>query len=119
MTPAKRTRRPSYSTIKRLVAAALFVVVAAVVVSVVVRYWPSKQGDAQGQPSQTWGKSSAYPLGLVADWPEWDSIEVTATESSGAGPESGVTGVGYSSTEGESCVSGRRRNPRCATSPTQ
>ncbi len=48
--PADRKRKPSYLTIKRLVAAAVFVVVAAIVVSVLVRYWPSKQGDAQAPP---------------------------------------------------------------------
>jgi hypothetical protein len=40
--PADRTRKPSYLTMKRLGAVALFVVVAAVVVAVMVRYWPSK-----------------------------------------------------------------------------
>ena len=41
--PADRKRQPSYQTIKRLVAAAVFLVVAALVVSVMVRYWPLKQ----------------------------------------------------------------------------
>jgi TolB-like protein/Flp pilus assembly protein TadD len=41
--PADRKRKPSYLTIKRMVAAAVFVVLAAVVVGVTVRYWPSKQ----------------------------------------------------------------------------
>jgi TolB-like protein/Tfp pilus assembly protein PilF len=45
--PADRKRKPSYLTIKRLVAAAVFVVVAAVVVGVMVRNWPSKQGGPQ------------------------------------------------------------------------
>ncbi|MGO9038432.1 MAG: TIR domain-containing protein [Steroidobacteraceae bacterium] len=45
--PVNRKRKPSYLTIKRLIAAALFVVVASIVVGVVVRYWPSKQGVAQ------------------------------------------------------------------------
>jgi hypothetical protein len=40
--PADRKRKPSYLTIKRLVATAVFLVVAAVVVGVVIRYWPSK-----------------------------------------------------------------------------
>ncbi len=44
--PAARKPRPSYLTIKRLVAAAVFLVVAAVVAGVMVRYWPSKQGSA-------------------------------------------------------------------------
>ena len=48
--PADRKRKPSYLTIKRLIAAAVFVVVAAIVVGVMVRYWPSKQGDAQSPP---------------------------------------------------------------------
>ena len=48
--PAVRKRKLSYLTIKRLVAAAVFLVVAAIVVSVVVRYWPSKLGDAQAPP---------------------------------------------------------------------
>jgi hypothetical protein len=38
--PAERKRKPSYLTIKRLVAAALFFAVAALVIGVVVRYWP-------------------------------------------------------------------------------
>jgi hypothetical protein len=38
--PAERKRKPSHLTIKRLVAAALFFAVAALVVGVVVRYWP-------------------------------------------------------------------------------
>jgi TolB-like protein len=44
---ADTKHRPSYLTIKRVVAAAVFLVVAAVVVGVMVRYWPSKQGGAQ------------------------------------------------------------------------
>jgi hypothetical protein len=44
--PADRKRKPSYLTIQRVIAAAVFLVVAAVVVGVVVRYWPSKQGGA-------------------------------------------------------------------------
>ena len=40
--PADRKRKPSYLTIRRLIAAAVFIVVAAVVVGVMVRYWPSK-----------------------------------------------------------------------------
>jgi hypothetical protein len=40
--PADRNRRLSYLTIKRVVAAAVFLVLAAVVVGVMVRYWPSK-----------------------------------------------------------------------------
>jgi hypothetical protein len=39
---ADRRRRPSYLTIRRLVAAALFLAVAAVVAGVMIRYWPSK-----------------------------------------------------------------------------
>jgi adenylate cyclase len=42
--PAARKTKPSYLTIKRLVAAAVFLLVAAVVAGVMVRYWPSKQG---------------------------------------------------------------------------
>jgi TolB-like protein/Flp pilus assembly protein TadD len=45
--PADRKRRPSYLTIKRVIAAAVFLVVACLVVGVMVRYWPSKQGTAQ------------------------------------------------------------------------
>jgi hypothetical protein len=40
--PADRKRKPSYLTIKRLLAAAVFLVLAAVVFGVMVRYWPSK-----------------------------------------------------------------------------
>ena len=39
--PADRKRKPSYLTIKRLVAAAVFLAAAAVVVGVMVRYWSS------------------------------------------------------------------------------
>jgi TIR domain len=42
--PADRKRKLSYLTIKRVVAAAVFLLVAAVVVGVMVRYWPSRQG---------------------------------------------------------------------------
>jgi len=45
--PADRKRKPSYLTIRRVVAAAAFLFVAAVVVGVMVRYWPSKQGGPQ------------------------------------------------------------------------
>jgi TolB-like protein/Flp pilus assembly protein TadD len=45
--PADRKRKPSYLTIKRAVAAAGFLVVAAIVVGVMGRYWPSKQGGPQ------------------------------------------------------------------------
>jgi len=45
--PADRKRKPSYLTIKRVVAAAVYLVVAALVVGVMVRYWPSKPGDPQ------------------------------------------------------------------------
>jgi TolB-like protein/Flp pilus assembly protein TadD len=45
--PADRKRKPSYLTIKRAVAAAVFLVVAALVVGVMARYWPSKQGGPQ------------------------------------------------------------------------
>ncbi|MEO7207627.1 MAG: toll/interleukin-1 receptor domain-containing protein [Steroidobacteraceae bacterium] len=41
--PADRKRKPSYLTKKRLLAAAVFLVLAAVVVGVLVRYWPSRQ----------------------------------------------------------------------------
>jgi adenylate cyclase len=47
--PAERKRKPSYLTIKRALAAAVFLIVAAVVLGVMVRYWPSKQGDPQAQ----------------------------------------------------------------------
>jgi hypothetical protein len=40
--PADRKRKPSYLTIKRLIATAVFLVIAAVVVGVMMRYWPSK-----------------------------------------------------------------------------
>ena len=40
--PADRKHKPSYLTIKRLIAAAVFLVAAAVVVGVMVRYWPSR-----------------------------------------------------------------------------
>jgi hypothetical protein len=40
--PADRKRKPSYLTMKRAITAAVFLVLAAVVVGVIVRYWPSK-----------------------------------------------------------------------------
>jgi hypothetical protein len=40
--PADLKRRPSYLTTKRLLAAAVFFAVTALVVGVIVRYWPSK-----------------------------------------------------------------------------
>jgi TolB-like protein/lipoprotein NlpI len=42
-----RKGKPSYLTIQRAVTAAVFLVVAAVVVGVLIRYWPSKQESAQ------------------------------------------------------------------------
>jgi TolB-like protein/Tfp pilus assembly protein PilF len=45
--PADRKHKPSYLTIKRAVAAAVFLIVTALVVGIVVRYWPSKQEGAQ------------------------------------------------------------------------
>jgi TolB-like protein/tetratricopeptide (TPR) repeat protein len=45
--PADRKRRLAYLTIKRMVTAAVFLVVAALVVGVMVRYWPSKQAGSQ------------------------------------------------------------------------
>jgi TolB-like protein len=45
--PADRKRKPSYLTIKRLVAATVFLVVAVVVVGVMVRYWPSMHRGPQ------------------------------------------------------------------------
>jgi TolB-like protein/Flp pilus assembly protein TadD len=44
--PAARIHKPSYLTIKRIGAAAVFLVIAALVVGVMVRYWPSKQGGS-------------------------------------------------------------------------
>lgn len=44
--PADRKRKPSYLTIQRVIAAAVFLVAAAIVIGVVIRYWPSKQGSA-------------------------------------------------------------------------
>jgi TolB-like protein len=44
--PADRKRRLKFSTIHRVVGAAVFLIVAAIVVGVVVRYWPSKHGEA-------------------------------------------------------------------------
>jgi adenylate cyclase len=44
--PADRKRKLKFLTIHRVIAAAVFLVVAAIVVGVVVRYWPSKQGGA-------------------------------------------------------------------------
>jgi hypothetical protein len=49
--PADRKRKPSYLIIKRLLAAAVFLVIAAVVVGVMVRYWPSKQEAPQAPAS--------------------------------------------------------------------
>jgi hypothetical protein len=40
--PADRNFKPSYRTIKRVIAAAVFLVGALIVVGVMVRYWPSK-----------------------------------------------------------------------------
>jgi TIR domain-containing protein len=40
--PADRKRKPSHLTIRRLLAAAMFLAMAALVVGVLVRYWPSK-----------------------------------------------------------------------------
>ena len=45
--PANRNRKPGYRSIKRVVAAAVLLVVAALVVGVMVRYWSSKQGGPQ------------------------------------------------------------------------
>jgi TolB-like protein/Flp pilus assembly protein TadD len=45
--PADRKRKLKSSTIHRVIAAAVFLVVAVIVVGVVVRYWPSKQAEAQ------------------------------------------------------------------------
>jgi TolB-like protein len=45
--PADRKRKPSYVTIKRGITAAVFLVVAAVVVGVIARYWPSKPTGPQ------------------------------------------------------------------------
>jgi len=45
--PADRKRKPSYRTIRRGVAAAALLVIAAVVVGVMLRYWPSKQRGPQ------------------------------------------------------------------------
>jgi adenylate cyclase len=42
---ADRKRKPSYLTIKRLIAATMFLLLAALVAGVMVRYWPSKQRD--------------------------------------------------------------------------
>ena len=47
--PADRNRKPSYLTIKRVVTAAAFLLVAAVVVGVIVRYWPSRQAGQQAR----------------------------------------------------------------------
>jgi hypothetical protein len=41
--PADRKRKLSYLTIKRMITAAIFLVVATLVVAVILRYWPSKQ----------------------------------------------------------------------------
>jgi TolB-like protein len=42
--PADRKRKLKFSTIHRVIAGAVFLVVAVIVVGVVIRYWPSKQG---------------------------------------------------------------------------
>jgi hypothetical protein len=39
--PADRKRRPSYQTMRRALAAAVFLIVAALIVGVMARYWPS------------------------------------------------------------------------------
>jgi TolB-like protein/Flp pilus assembly protein TadD len=45
--PADRKRKPRYLTFQRVFANAVFLIVAAIVIGVVLRYWPSKQGNAQ------------------------------------------------------------------------
>jgi TolB-like protein len=45
--PADRKRKLKFSTIHRVIAAAVFLVVAAIVVGVVIRYWPSKHRGPQ------------------------------------------------------------------------
>ncbi len=45
--PSERQRRPSYLTIKRVIVATIFLLAAAVVVGVVIRYWPAKQAGSQ------------------------------------------------------------------------
>ena len=58
--PAYGRPKPSYLTIKRLVAAAVFLVIAAVVAGVLVRYWPSKQeGGAEPAVASISDKSIA------------------------------------------------------------
>ena len=45
--PADRKRKPSYPAVKLVVVAAVFLVVAALIVGVMVRYWPSQQRGSQ------------------------------------------------------------------------
>ena len=45
--PADRKRRPSYLTMRRVLGAAAFLVVTALVVGIMVRYWPSMQAGPQ------------------------------------------------------------------------
>lgn len=47
--PADRRRRPSYLTVKRLGLAAIFLLVAGVVLGVLFRYWPSKEQGPQSR----------------------------------------------------------------------
>src|SRR5882757_3336717 len=60
--PADLKRKPSYLTIQRVFAAAVFLVAAAVVVGVMVRYWPSKRGNAQAPAFATISEKSIAVL---------------------------------------------------------
>jgi TolB-like protein/Flp pilus assembly protein TadD len=63
--PADRKRKPSYLTVKRVIAAAVFLAVTALVVGVVVRYWPSKQGSSQTSKAAAIAEKSIAVLPFV------------------------------------------------------
>jgi TIR domain len=58
---ADQKRRPRYSTIRRVVAATIFLGIAVVVVGVLTRYWPLKQTDSQPSVAGPSHKSIAVP----------------------------------------------------------
>ena len=61
---ADRKRKPSHLAIRRAITAAVFLVAAALVVGVVARYWPSKQGRVVPTVAATSDKSIAVlPFG--------------------------------------------------------
>jgi TolB-like protein len=63
--PADRKHKPSYRTIKRVVAAAMFLVGAALVVGVMARYWPPKHGAPQASAAAAISDKSVAVLPFV------------------------------------------------------